>query len=855
MIQKLKDVVTNINVSNVENGFIGANFYTEDDGSAYIRITIKNNNEVLDFTKTDMLPRLDLFCSDGSIFTNEPLDILMPKKGVIQYKVRDNVIQHVGKMDAKLFLANDKDSIHVANFYFTITDSGMTGPIGKEIHVDSLQHLVERVMKENAMGLLDDSFKEKLETDLKTYVNENPDKFKGSKGEPGKDGNVSFDSLTDTQKKDLAAFSDIEDKAVSYPRTDFLFSGKNIFNAYTITSDIILNYADGQEIKNETYVTSDFLPIEPNTNYTQNYADVVVFYDINKKFLSGLSRSATPSQARTFKTPSNAFFLRTTTIKDPKYAGYNYLNYQIEKGSTKTSFEKFNYSLPGLNQNIPSRYVSNEMLYDYSIAADKLSFTKRSENIFDNSRITTGKYVNQTNGLLSDNANYSASDYIYIKDATTLSKNNNFATYAFYNKNFDFMPITTTATTQMTVPQDAWYIRFSMLTSAINSTMLVKSDKVPESYIPYEIKIPSKFIEKEATQDKTDYNIDSFGKHTLKSYTADISKQLNADYAGKTEIAFIGDSWIQGGEFRGGDRLTLPLKEKFMKLGYADGGIGFIGLANNHTGNGLLSVELKGSWTQYDAHLDIGSKAKGLDTAMVESSTAGDAIKVTFNEQLDFYEIHTLNTGKWRYNVDGGEWTTVDATQQEVTSITLNLDKHTINIEVVEGLVTFIGSYAYKGNKGIVVHKIGNGGLKGSQMVATDRDNYIKQLKRCRANTFGILLGTNEMTQNVPVSNYESDLKEIISRIKEAKPLASVILIAPSGNKYDGKQLQTMEDYSNAQLRVAKDLNIAHISLYRCLGDFATTNANGLMYTDGVHPNANGGYAISNVIYDRLLRI
>ena len=156
MVRKLKDVVTNINVSNVENGFIGANFYTEDDGSAYIRITIKDKNEILDFTKTNMIPRLDLFAQDGSIFTDEPLDILYPRKGVIQYKVRDNVILHVGKMDAKLFLANDKDSIHVANFYFTITDSGMTGPIGKEVHVDSLQYLVERVMKENAMGLLDD---------------------------------------------------------------------------------------------------------------------------------------------------------------------------------------------------------------------------------------------------------------------------------------------------------------------------------------------------------------------------------------------------------------------------------------------------------------------------------------------------------------------------------------------------------------------------------------------------------------------------------------------------------------------------------------------------------------------------
>ncbi|MCH8657752.1 BppU family phage baseplate upper protein [Staphylococcus lugdunensis] len=854
MIQKLKDVVTNINVSNVENGFIGANFYTEDDGSAYIRITIKNNNEVLDFTKTDMLPRLDLFCSDGSIFTNEPLDILMPKKGVIQYKVRDNVIQHVGKMDAKLFLANDKDSIHVANFYFTITDSGMTGPIGKEVHVDSLQYLVERVMKENAMGLLDDSFKEKLETDLKTYVNENPDKFKGSKGEPGKDGKISFNDLTDAEKQELKGMNSIYSRSVSYDKTDYLLTGKNIFNPNTLSFDTLLNYLNGQESKAESYVTSDFLPVQPNTAYTQSQSDIVTFYDVTKKFISGLSRATTPNQPRTFKTPDDCYFIRTSTLKPGVYAGYSYLQYQIEKGDASTSYEKFYYKLPGLSPNIPNRFVNNEMIYDQSIDMNKLNFVKQSDNLFDSSKVTTSKYVNQTNGLLSDNANYSASDYIYIKDATTLSKNNNFATYAFYNKNFDFMPITTTATTQMTVPQDAWYIRFSMLTSAINSTMLVKSDKVPESYIPYEIKIPSKFIEKEAAQDKTDYNIDSFGKHTLKSYTADISKQLNADYAGKTEIAFIGDSWVQGGEFRGGDRLTLPLKEKFMKLGYADGGIGFISLANNHTGNGLVSVELNGSWTQYDSHLDIGPKAKGLDTAMVESSTVGDSIVITFNEEVDYYELHTLNVGKWRYKVDAGDWVSVDATQQEVTPIKLDLGKHTITLEVVEGLVSFIGSYAYKGNKGVVIHKIGNGGLKSSQIVATDRDNWFKQIKRCNANTFGILLGTNDMAASMTITDFEKNMKEIVSRIKEGKPLASVFLISPSGNNVQNTALG-MSEYSNALHRVAKDLDIGFISLYRALGDFNTTNSNGLMYKDGVHPNKNGGYAISNVVYDRLLRI
>ena len=178
MLQKLTDVATNINVSTAENGFIGANFYTEDDGSAYIRITIRDNNEVLDFNKTDMVPRLDLFSSDGSIFTNEPIEIVLPERGVIQYKVSDNVIKHAGKVDAKLFLANEKNSVHVANFYFTITDSEMTGPIGKEIHVDSLQDLVRNVMKENAIGLLDDDFKDKLENDLKVYMEENADTFK-----------------------------------------------------------------------------------------------------------------------------------------------------------------------------------------------------------------------------------------------------------------------------------------------------------------------------------------------------------------------------------------------------------------------------------------------------------------------------------------------------------------------------------------------------------------------------------------------------------------------------------------------------------------------------------------------------
>lgn len=289
MLQKLTDVDTNINVSTAENGFIGANFYTEDDGSAYIRITIRDNNEVLDFNKTDMAPRLDLFSSDGSIFTNEPLEIILPEYGVIQYKVSDNVIKHAGKVDAKLFLANEKDSVHVANFYFTITDSGMTGPIGKEIHVDSLQDLVRNVMKENAIGLLDDDFKDKLENDLKVYMEENADTFKGEQGiqgpkgdtgeqgPPGKDGSTV--SYTDAGWQSLLLINGTtqagklnlpEYRFVSINDTNLLFlkgAVKNITSSTMAFAKLPTNISQ----KISSYAEYSKVKINPYTNTSAIY--------------------------------------------------------------------------------------------------------------------------------------------------------------------------------------------------------------------------------------------------------------------------------------------------------------------------------------------------------------------------------------------------------------------------------------------------------------------------------------------------------------------------------------------------------------------------------------------------------
>lgn len=188
MIYKHKDVTTNINSDNINVGNIGGAFYTEDENTAVLNINIEFNNQPYDLTNTDMVPVLDLFCEDGSIFMKEAVEILSPENGILQYLISEKVIKHVGLVQAKLFLENTTSSVHVSNFSFNIYDSGIEEAVDKEVHVTLVEDSVRKIMKENALGLLDDAFLEKVETDLKDYTTTNNEIFKGEKGDKGDTG-------------------------------------------------------------------------------------------------------------------------------------------------------------------------------------------------------------------------------------------------------------------------------------------------------------------------------------------------------------------------------------------------------------------------------------------------------------------------------------------------------------------------------------------------------------------------------------------------------------------------------------------------------------------------------------------
>ena len=216
MIYKNKDIQTNINERTIDLGNINANFYTEDEGIASIRIFIRWNNQPLNLNTVGMSPTLTLFLADGSIFEGEQVDIVIADKGLIQYKIPDKVIKHVGSVQCKLFLKGSEEKIHVANFNFNIIDSGVDGAVQKEISINLVEDTIRKIIEDEAIELLDEDFKTEVFNGFQNYVSNNVELFKGEKGEqgiqgergvPGKDGaDFKYSDFTTNQLNDLRVY-------------------------------------------------------------------------------------------------------------------------------------------------------------------------------------------------------------------------------------------------------------------------------------------------------------------------------------------------------------------------------------------------------------------------------------------------------------------------------------------------------------------------------------------------------------------------------------------------------------------------------------------------------------------------
>lgn len=165
-----------------------------------------------------------------------------------------------------------------------------------------------------------------------TPVNATPGP-KGVTEEKVADGAISARVIGDNQViSDKVENKAIDENKVSFPAL-YVKKNKNLIDLTKVKKGVYIGVGGGGENPHASYAATEFIRIKPNTTYTHHRPDQMAFYDINKKYISGLG--TTSDRTRTFTSPPNAYYLRSTIF-------VSYLDEaQIEENFYATKYEPF----------------------------------------------------------------------------------------------------------------------------------------------------------------------------------------------------------------------------------------------------------------------------------------------------------------------------------------------------------------------------------------------------------------------------------------------------------------------------------------------------------------------------------
>lgn len=203
--------------------------------------------------------------------------------------------------------------------------------------------------------------------------------------------------------------TEIPSHSITPAKTTFINNNNNLFDEQNVVLDKVISFVTGTLSDNESYFTSDFIEVEPSTNYYFNQNYRLVQFGSNKEYITG------NEYVNSFITNDNTRYVRFSAQKT------NITSTQLNKGNASLPLETYKLLL---DKNIKINYDNIE-LNDNTIPFTKILNVKNSNNLFNKNTVILDKYISISNGELLDNENYFTSDFIEVKGNTDYYFNQN----------------------------------------------------------------------------------------------------------------------------------------------------------------------------------------------------------------------------------------------------------------------------------------------------------------------------------------------------------------------------------------------------------------------------------------------
>lgn len=650
----------------------------------------------------------------------------------------------------------------------------------------------------------------------------------------------------------------------------------NIFNRATVSAGQAIDEATGALLANANSVASDFMPVQGGMTYRFSTLQRLAWYTASRTFISGQLTTGT-NVDRT--APANASFLRISLPSTTNLATHmitlasdwpeSYVGYGLVPDLEKLA--------------LPEGRLSDWWQRDYLVPG---------KNMVNEATSTIGAFVNSETGAVQPNASLRATAMIPVEGGATYAFSGGDAGFvgsravAQYNAAGALIPKPMAATsplyaTSVTVDPNARFVRVSYHNSAAGAFQMERGT-APTAYRPYSLApVPTA-----ADGTPIDWGLGSGnGEAVPYAYSYGLERLREArtrimayrlglsGRQSQLHIGVLGDSWAM---------IPTYFVRWFARSlwGRLLGSSGYSS-SQGMIGRGYMTFrEDNASGTKSTTRLDAIGEQMTISGAWSrltnsqasasingqQSSEAGAYVEWPMDYAQTPARSLTLHAqggaGVLRYRwTDAGAWTTINLAGMPAGLAVVPLTGNptsgtgTLRLEVVSGTVTLFGIMELATSApGVAVSNLGGSGSTSAQWVAVNRAQFIAAIAATGCDMFEVVLGTNDASVGTSQAQFKANIREIVERLREARPTADVLLTAPAQNT-DPARPVPVRLYAEAMFELAQEMDVAFIDLQPSFGVNAADYAPGSQrpyFGDQVHPNQLGALSWSHRVLDAI---
>ena len=262
------------------------------------------------------------------------------------------------------------------------------------------------------------------------------------------------------------------DRSVTLIKTAFASPGKNLFDKERAEIGKSISVGDGYIFNHASYYVSDYIPINPSTDYAFTELSDIVWFDSGKNYLSGSSFK------QSLKSPVNANYMR--------FSGLLSLidNAQVEVGKSPSGYEPY-------AMKIDDKYIEKS-----KVSLLDTSFSSPEKNLFDMAKADTGRTLSVVDGKTVPHVSFFASDFIKIEGNQRYTFSNA-SQLVWYNKDYVYISGKSAPVTE-TPPNNAVYLKIGGYLSSIGNAQIEKGDERTH-YSPFKLVIDDNVLPRQAS--------------------------------------------------------------------------------------------------------------------------------------------------------------------------------------------------------------------------------------------------------------------------------------------------------------------------------------------------------------------